>query len=694
MSQRDERLFPLFRSVETLPKIGPKSAQVLDARGYGRVIDLLMLLPRDGVDRTPIQTVVGQDYPTIVTVPITVAAHQPSRRRDMPYRVLVDDEKTRFQLVFFRANADYIQSQLPVGAKRIVSGSAELYENQVQITHPDYVLKPTDKLPEFEPVYPSIGGISPRILRQAIEHALDLLPALEEWLPSAVLQTVDWAAWKDAVLAIHRPNGPKDLDLRSEDRLRVAFDEILAHQLGLHLGRRDRKRQAGLNYPVNAEQVDIATKALPFELTAGQALAVSQIITDIQSDTRMNRMLQGDVGSGKTAVGFLAMAAMASAGFQSVMMAPTEVLARQHFEELNPWCDKAGLKIACLTGRSSQSERRGIFTALSEGGLAILVGTHAVFQSKVEFANLGLAVIDEQHRFGVAQRKSLGEKGEAVDVLIMTATPIPRSLSLTQYGDMDVSLLTEKPAGRKPIETVVISNDRTDQIIQRLKAALDKGQQAYWVCPLVAESGASEKMAAETRFALLKGALGTDRVGMVHGQMTGEAKETALGAFAKGHTGLLVATTVIEVGVNVPNATIMVVEGAEGFGLSQLHQLRGRVGRSDKASTCVLLYDTPLTETAEARLRALRETNDGFALAELDLQQRGAGDVLGVAQSGLPRFRTAHLDIHGDLLTKANDAAKYILTTDPDLSGQIGKPVKVLLQLMDQEKAMQFLKVG
>ena len=694
MTLRDERLFPLFRSVDSLPKIGPKTAQVLAARGYGRVIDLLMLLPREGIDRTPIDTVMGQDYPTTVTVPVTVAAHQPARRKDMPYRVLVDDAKTRFQLVFFRSNADYIQAQLPVGERRIISGRAELYENQVQITHPDYILKPDQSLPKYEPVYPAIGGVSPRILRQAIEAALADLPELEEWVPRAARNQSDWKTWRESLIAAHQPQSAADLDLRSAARLRLAFDEMLAHQLGLHIGRQQRRRESGQRFDVQSDPVRKAEKSLPFDLTDGQRQAVRDILGDLNSDLRMNRMVQGDVGSGKTAVGFLAMAAMASAGHQSVMMAPTEVLARQHFTELNTWCDKAGLRAACLTGRTSPGERRQISADLQTGEIDILVGTHAVFQDKVQFHALGLAVIDEQHRFGVAQRKKLGEKGDAVDVLIMTATPIPRTLSLTQYGDMEVSLLTEKPAGRKPIETVVMSKDRTDQVIERLKAALDKRQQAYWVCPLVAESGASERMAAETRFALLKGALGAERVGMVHGQMTGEAKEDALTKFANAETGILVATTVIEVGVNVPNATIMVVEGAEGFGLSQLHQLRGRVGRSDKASTCVLLYDTPLTETAQARLRALRESNDGFALAELDLAQRGAGDVLGVAQSGLPRFRIANLDVHKDLLKKANDTARLILTMDPTLSDPEHSPISLLLQLMEQEEAIKFLNVG
>ncbi|MEM0976709.1 MAG: ATP-dependent DNA helicase RecG [Pseudomonadota bacterium] len=694
MIERDERLFPLFASVETLPKIGPKSTKALADRGVSRVIDLLLVLPRAGVDRTPIESVIGQDYPTIVTVNVTIVSHQPPQRRNGLYRVFVEDAKTRFQLVFFRSDPDYIRKQLPIGAKRLISGSAELYENQVQITHPDYILENPSALPAYEPIYPMIGGVSPKSLRHAIATGLTLLPDLADWARGGTLPSNDWPSWVEALRQAHQPNSAADIDLNATARLRLAFDELLAHQLSLHLARRDRKRAEGQSFDVKPDTLSPAIEQLPFRLTDGQSTAVRDILGDLAAPTRMNRLLQGDVGSGKTAVAYLAMVAVASSGAQSVLMAPTEVLARQHSAEISTWAAPIGLRVACLTGRSSVAEKRDIIARLSDGRIDLLIGTHAVFEAEVDFRRLGLVVIDEQHRFGVAQRKRLGDKGDAVDVLIMSATPIPRSLHLAQFGDMDVSLLTEKPAGRKHIETVLVPKDRTEDIISRLKVAMNEGHQAYWVCPLVADSAVSERMAAETRFAQLKGALGRERVGLVHGQMSGEAKEAALIAFSTKETRVLVATTVVEVGVNVPNATIIVIEGAEGFGLAQLHQLRGRVGRSDQASTCVLLYSPPLTQTAEARLRALRDTNDGFALAELDLQQRGAGDVLGVAQSGLPRFRTANLEVHGGLMARANDTARLILHENPDLTGPNGENLRTLLHLMDQERAMQFLEVG
>ncbi|MEO0343476.1 MAG: ATP-dependent DNA helicase RecG [Pseudomonadota bacterium] len=696
MSVRDPRLFPLFASVETLPKIGKKTAEALRPRGIGRVIDLLSVLPRDGVDRRRSETVLGQNFPTIATVRVRVVSHHPGWRRDAPYKVLVDDTKTRFQLVFFRANVDWLQQQLPVGSERIISGRAELYDNQVQFTHPDYIfpVEQADSLPDFEPIYPTIAGVMPRNLRIAILAGVALIPELEEWIPASVTRDYTWPRWHEAIQSVHAPTGTSELAINSEARDRLAFDEFLAHQLSLKMVRADRKRTAGMAHYVDPKAVKVAIEHLPFDLTNGQAEAVRDILADLCSNTKMNRLLQGDVGAGKTAVAFLAMSAMANAGRQSVLMAPTEILARQHTVELSRWAEKTGLRVACLTSGISKGSRNQILDDLEHGKIDFLIGTHSVFEAAVTFKDLGLAVIDEQHRFGVGQRKRLGEKGSDVDVLIMTATPIPRTLALTHFGDMDVSLLTEKPAGRKPIDTIILSKDRIENVVDRLRAALKQGRQAYWVCPLVSESAAIEKTAAEARFALLKSALGAEEVGLVHGQMHNDQKDKAILHFAEGDTKVLVATTVIEVGVNVPNATIMVIEGAEGFGLSQLHQLRGRVGRSDAPSTCVLIYDPPLNQTAERRLRALRETNDGFKLAELDLELRGAGDVLGVAQSGLPHFKLAHPEAHGHLLRLANDAARLILHENPDLLGSQGKAVRNLLHLMDRDSAEGFLKIG
>ncbi|MBA3325066.1 MAG: ATP-dependent DNA helicase RecG, partial [Rhodobacteraceae bacterium] len=409
---------------------------------------------------------------------------------------------------------------------------------------------------------------------------------------------------------------------------------------------------------------------------------------------RMNRLLQGDVGTGKTLVAMLAMLAAVEAGGQAAMMAPTEILARQHFASLGPLAAAAGVRLDLLTGRDKGAERTAKLEALAAGETAILVGTHSLFQKDVAFADLRLAVVDEQHRFGVRQRMDLGAKGGAVDILVMTATPIPRSLALAHYGDMDLSVLDEKPPGRTPVRTALVSSGRLDEVIEHLRRALADGRQAYWVCPLVEESEIAEMTAAEERARSLRLALGPERVGLVHGQLPPAERDAAMAAFAENRTQLLVATTVIEVGVNVPNASIMVIEGAQHFGLAQLHQLRGRVGRGAAASTCLLVYDPPLGEAARARLEIMRETEDGFRIAEEDLKLRGAGDLLGVQQSGLPKFRIADLETQAELMRTAQQDARLLLARDPDLTGPRGQAVRTLLYLLEREKAIRLLSVG
>jgi ATP-dependent DNA helicase RecG len=407
----------------------------------------------------------------------------------------------------------------------------------------------------------------------------------------------------------------------------------------------------------------------------------------------MMRLLQGDVGSGKTAVALLAMASAAEAGRQSALMAPTEILARQHFDRIAPLAEAAGLRTALLTGRERGAERRGILADLEAGLIHILVGTHALFQDDVAFTDLGLAVVDEQHRFGVHQRLALGAKGDGVDVLVMTATPIPRTLALTYFGDMDVSVLREKPAGRQPIATRIVSTDRLDEVTGAIGRAIAAGDLVYWVCPLVAESENVDLAAAEDRFAALKEAFG-DQVGLVHGRMAGRDKDAAMESFASGRTRILVSTTVIEVGVDVPQASVMVIEHAERFGLAQLHQLRGRVGRGTKASTCLLVYKGPLGPLARSRLEMMRQTEDGFEIAEADLRLRGEGEILGTRQSGLPGFRLADLDRDDDLLAAARDDARLLIERDPGLASERGQALRLLLYLFERDQAVKLLQAG
>ena len=696
MSGRPEVLFPLFGRLTGLDGIGPKTAQTLEGIGVTKPRDVLMTLPLSGVDRARKPSIRDVVAPAIVTVEVTVGPHYPPRSRGRPYRVDVSDAQTSFQLVFFHARGDYLQKLLPTGQKRVVSGKVEIFDSVAQIVHPDHVVTSEDaaNIPAFEPVYPLTAGISQKLMWKATGSAMDGAPELSEWIDPALREREGWPDWRAALRKAHRPESVADLSPDDPARQRLAYDELLAHQLTLALARAVSRRAKGRASVGTGALTTLVLQALPYTPTGAQTRAVREIADDLASEFRMNRLLQGDVGSGKTLVALMALLKVVEAGGQGVMMAPTEILARQHLEGLRPLAESAGVVLEVLTGRDKGADRAAKLAALAEGKIGILVGTHAVFQKDVVFADLRLAVIDEQHRFGVAQRMELGAKGAATDVLVMTATPIPRSLALAQYGDMDVSVLDEKPPGRMPVQTALISTSRMDEIVERLRKAVTEGRQAYWVCPLVEESEVIDMTAAEERFKRLRAALGDEIVGLVHGQMPPAEKDAAMARFVAGETQVLVATTVIEVGVNVPNASIMMIERAESFGLAQLHQLRGRVGRGAAASTCLLIYQAPLGETGRRRLEVLRETEDGFRISEEDLAMRGAGDVIGTAQSGIPRFRIADLERQAGLMALAQSDARKLLHDDPSLETPRGQAARVLLWLMEQDKAIRLISVG
>ena len=696
MRGRPEALFPLFAGLETLDGIGPKTAKLLSAIDIDRPRDLALHLPYALVDRRRRDTIKGAQAPCTLTVAVTVGAHRPPSRKSGPYRVHVEDAQADFQLVFFHARPDYLRRILPEGSRRVVSGKLELFDGMAQMVHPDHVL-PEDEaadIPEIEPVYPLTAGVTQKAIWKATRGLLEGLPDLPEWIDAGLMAREGWPAWADALRAAHGPRDQADLAATAPARARLAYDELLAHQLTLALARARMRRGKGRVTDGDGRLRGKVIAALPYALTGAQARAVGEIAADMAAPQRMSRLLQGDVGAGKTLVAFLALLIAVEAGGQGVMMAPTEILARQHLEGLLPLAEQAGVVIEILTGRDKGAEREAKLAALARGDIHVLVGTHAVFQKDVAFRDLRLAIVDEQHRFGVSQRLELGRKGDAVDVLVMTATPIPRSLALATHGDMDVSVLDEKPPGRKPIRTAVVPNDRLDEVIAHMRRSVAEGRQCYWVCPLVEESEAVDLTSAEDRFQRLRAALGDGVVGLVHGQMPPAEKDAAMARFVAGETGVLVATTVIEVGVNVPNATIMVIERAETFGLAQLHQLRGRVGRGEAASTCLLIYQPPLTEGGRKRLEVLRETEDGFRIAETDLAMRGAGDLIGTAQSGLPRFRVADLERQAGLMAVAQSDARKLLADDPGLETPRGQAARQLLWLMSQEEAIRLISVG
>ncbi len=691
-------LFPLFAAITGLPGVGPTVAKRIEGLAGPKVVDLIWHLPAGVIDRRFTPKVREAPDGAIATLTVRVEGHveQPGR----PYRVRCADDTGTLDLVYFHANRDWLLRQLPVGATRVVSGRVEWYQELAQMPHPDHVgpLESLAGIATVEAVYPLTAGLAPRTLAKIIAAAVERAPELPEWQDAAWLAQRGWPAWREAVRTAHAPAGPAELEPATPARARLAYDELLANQVALTLVRAALRRLPGRSLRGDRQLQDRVLAALSFTLTPSQRVAVAEIMGDMAAETRMLRLLQGDVGSGKTVVAFLAMLNAVEAGAQAALLAPTEILARQHLETLQPLATAAGIAITLLTGRDKGRARAERLAGLAAGTTQIAVGTHALLQEDVAFRDLGLAVIDEQHRFGVHQRLQLSAKGRGVDVLVMTATPIPRTLQLTAYGDMEVSRLTDKPPGRRAIDTRVLPADRLDEVAEGIGRALERGAKAYWVCPLVAESEAVDLAAATERFAALKARFGS-RVGLVHGRIKGPERDAVMSAFAETEPGsggidLLVATTVIEVGVNVPSATIMVVEHAERFGLAQLHQLRGRVGRSERPSTCVLLYAAPLGEAARARLAMLRATDDGFRIAEEDLRLRGAGEVLGTRQSGMPEFRLANLEAHGDLLDVARDDSRLILERDPDLQGPRGQAVRVLLYLFERDAAVKYLRSG
>lgn len=696
MSSRPEILFPLFGALTKLEGVGPKIAQNMAGLGVEKPRDLLFSLPYSLVDRRRRETIQGADLPGIVTVEVEIGAHRTPRNRNGAYRVTVQDAKTSFQLVFFHARGDYLKKQLPEGSVRLVSGRVELFDGVGQMVHPDHMVpvEEAGQIPEFEPVYPLTAGVTQKVITKAARSAVATAPLLAEWIDPAQKDKAGWPDWRDAIEAAHSPQALGEISATAPARERLAYDEFLAHQLTLALARQQTRRARGIESHANGRLQSKVLQALPYRPTGAQTRAISEISDDMARPVRMNRLLQGDVGAGKTLVAFMSLLVAIEAGGQGVMMAPTEILARQHMEGLQPLAEQAGVVVEILTGRDKGKDRAAKLAALERGDIHILVGTHAVFQADVNFKDLRLAIVDEQHRFGVRQRLELGKKGAAADVLVMTATPIPRSLALAQYGDMDVSVLDEKPPGRQPIQTVMVSDERIPEVVERLRKAVHEGKQAYWVCPLVDESEVLDLTAAEERFKHLRAALGEGVVGLVHGQMPPAEKDAAMKAFQNGETQILVATTVIEVGVDVPKATIMVIERAEIFGLAQLHQLRGRVGRGSEASTCLLLYQSPLSESGTKRLTVMRETNDGFRIAETDLEMRGAGDLIGTAQSGVPRFRIADMESQAQLMQIAQTDARKLLNDDPDLTTERGQAARVLLWLMEQDQAIRLISVG
>ncbi len=695
MSQRPFDLDPLFLSISTLPGVGPRISKLMEKLIEGpKILDLLFHAPVDFIDRRFSCPISDCPNGKVVTMEVRIEKHFPNARKSLPYRVKATDDSGAISLVFFHANKGWIEKLLPPGKPVVISGKIEYFQGQPQMMHPD-IAAPDERetLETVEAIYPLTQGVTNKVIRKAVTAALTHIPVLPEWLNDARKKREKWGDWHTCLHALHTPMSEEALDPMHDTKMRLAYDELLANQLTLALVRDRQRKINGRAFPATMTLRDKVMAVIPFELTGAQKRSLVEIDSDMAEPARMLRLLQGDVGSGKTVVACLAMLSAIENNTQAAIMAPTEILARQHAVSFKDWLDAAGIRFVTLTGRDKGKSRDLILKQIKDGTAQVIIGTHAIFQKDVEYQDLGLAVIDEQHKFGVHQRLELSNKNKGTDILVMTATPIPRTLALTAYGDMEVSKLDEKPPGRKPIDTMLFSNDKLDQVVAGIKRKVAEGVRAYWVCPLVEESETLDLAAAEERYDILQATFG-ERIGLIHGRLKPAEKDAVMEKFASGALDILVATTVIEVGVNIPEATIMVIEHAERFGLSQLHQLRGRVGRGAEKSYCFLIYSAPLGETAKERLNIMRDTEDGFIIAEKDLELRGSGNILGTKQSGITEFRLANLAAHGDLLAAARDDAKLIIAKDPKLETERGTALKTLLYLFECDQAIQYFRGG
>ncbi|MEM6603875.1 MAG: ATP-dependent DNA helicase RecG, partial [Pseudomonadota bacterium] len=624
--------------------------------------DILYHLPNAAISRNVVEDIdVDAHLDEIISVFCTIKSHNISWRKGAPSRIVVmaqgQDGPLELHIVYFRAAEDYIRKTYPLGSERIISGKLEQFDRYLQIVHPDFVVTKDryGDLPNIQPLYGLTAGITQRTLGKIMAELVKSVPSAPEWIRTDILRQNNWLSLGQSLKAIHLPEASEDVDPQSIYRRRLAYDRILAHQLRLGMTRLEKKSGLKRAFSIKSHIAEKILKALPFDLTGDQKKVLEDIKTDLQDGAQLTRLVQGDVGSGKTLVALLAASYVIEDGAQAAIMAPTEILAKQHYASLKDICADAGIRIGLLTGKDKAKAARETLSQLAAGEIDLLIGTHALIQDRVIFKNLGLAIIDEQHRFGVEQRGKLADKGEPyAHILVMTATPIPRTLAMTHYGDTDLSIIREKPPGRKPIQTKVMPNEKLSAVANGLQRVIDAGERAYWVCPLVEESEKMDLIAAEDRYESLK-ALYPDQVGLVHGKMKTAEKDKIVKEFAAGELSILVATTVIEVGVNVPEATVIIIEEAERFGLSQLHQLRGRVGRGDKDASCVLLYKGPLNKYAQERLSTIRSTEDGFILAEKDLELRGAGDFLGTKQTGLLSLQGFDFEHHSDLIPVARD---------------------------------------
>ena len=684
---RPKILYKLFSNLETIKGIGPKNAKLIERLCGKYLLDLILHRPIAYIDRRNSPKIKDLSNNSIVTLILKVDGHTPSFNKRMPYKITCSDDTGQLNIVYFNLRGPYLKKMFPIGSKKVVSGKVEEFNGIFQMTHPQHIADESnlDSVKKIECVYPLTAGISSKIIQKSINSSLAIIDDLPEWIPNDYLQKNNWTSWKKSIYEMHNPNELKE-DKEDIYLNRLVFDELLSQQLTVRLIKNKISKLKGNIIKPNGSLLEHLKSHLSFELTDDQNQAIKEISKDQSSPNKMLRLIQGDVGSGKTIVALHSMIQCAENSKKSILMAPTEILAEQHYNTIMLFAEK--LKLSCALITASNKKNHNYESD-------ILIGTHALFQDKVSIDNIGLIVIDEQHRFGVHQRILLNEKaGNECDILLMTATPIPRTLELASYGDMDITKIVQKPKNRKPIITKSINLNKIESLKEALTKKLKQQEKIYWVCPLVDESDKMDLQSVNQRVLDIQKYYKDFNVEMVHGQMKQEEKNKIMDNFKNFKTQILVATSVIEVGIDDPDATVIIIENSERFGLSQLHQLRGRVGRGTKQSTCILLFDGPLTENAKRRINVMKETNDGFKIAEEDLSIRGAGEILGTRQSGLPNFRLTDLNVHKSLMTQAREMAIKIVDKDPELSSDQGKSLRLLLHLFNNQVAIDYLKSG
>jgi len=693
---RPAHLDLLLSPINKLKGVGPKLQNIINKLGIHLNVHFLWHFPYKIIEKKYYENIHDAPINQLVTLKIEIIKHYPSKFRRQPYRVSCLANETPLDIVYFNARHPVVRSILPVKSIRMISGKLEFFKNKFQITHPSSIENISDiqLLREKEPVYSLTAGLNMKSFIKISNQVLHLLPNLKEWIDERLLKKYNFVSWKEAVKQLHNPNIEDTYSEKNFFRRRLAFDELFAHQLAIFIIRTIDNKKTSIPFTNNNKLKNNLINNLEFKLTNSQLIVINEIQKDLESNHQMIRLLQGDVGSGKTIVALISMLTVIESGFQTTLMAPTSILAYQHYENISKLIQDLPIKIDILTGKDKGKTRIEKLNKINNGDTQIVIGTHALIQDGVNFKKLGLSVIDEQHRFGVYQRMAFNYKGFRPSILVMSATPIPRTLTLAAYGDMDESRLIDKPIGRKPIVTTSLILKKEKNLIERIKKKINNSNDKFfWVCPLIEESQELDLKAATDRYNVLN-KIFKKKVMLIHGQLSEKEKESTMEKFKNEDFRILVATTVIEVGIDIKSATTIIIEHAERFGLAQLHQLRGRVGRNNEESFCVLLHKENLNDTAKKRIHIMTETNDGFLISEEDLKIRGPGEILGKRQSGLPSFNVADLSYDGDLLEEARLYANNIITNDPKLEKDGNKNLKDLLYIQERDTAIRTLSAG